>query len=33
MSSMAISFAEGAKAALLEMRDKAIKYGIITSLE
>lgn len=33
MSSMSIGFAEGAKAAFLEMRDKAIKYEIITSLE
>jgi len=33
MSSMPIGFAEGAKAALCEMHDKTIKYGIITSLE
>ena len=33
MSSMPIGFAEGAKAAFREMHDKAIKYGIITSLE
>ncbi|HAZ37545.1 MAG TPA: hypothetical protein DEF85_03715 [Clostridiaceae bacterium] len=33
MGSMPIGFAEGAKAAFREMYDKAIKYGIITSLE
>jgi len=33
MSSMPIGYAEGAKAAFREMHDKAIKYGIITSLE
>ncbi|MEA4902883.1 YecA family protein [Desulfitobacterium sp.] len=33
MSSVPIRFAEGAKAAFREMYDKAIKYGIITSLE
>ncbi len=33
MSSMPIGFAEGARAAFHEMYDKAIKYGIITSLE
>lgn len=33
MSSMPIGFEEGAKAAFREMHDKAIKYGIITSLE
>ena len=33
MSSMPIGFAEGARAAFREMYDKAIKYGIITSLE
>ncbi len=33
MSSMPIGFAEGAKAAFREMHDKAIKYGIITSLK
>ena len=33
MGSMPIGFAEGAKAAFREMYDKAIRYGIITSLE
>lgn len=33
MSSMPIGYAEGAKAAFREMYDKAIKHGIITSLE
>jgi hypothetical protein len=33
MSTMPIGFAEGARAAFHEMYDKAIKYGIITSLE
>lgn len=33
MGSMPIGFAEGAKAAFREMYDKAIKHGIITSLE
>ena len=33
MSSMPIGFGEGAKAAFREMHNKAIKYGIITSLE
>ena len=33
MGSMPIGFAEGAKAAFREMYNKAIKYGIITSLE
>lgn len=33
MSSMPIGYAEGAKAAFREMHDKAIKHGIITSLE
>ena len=33
MSSMPISYAEGAKAVFREMYDKAIKHGIITSLE
>ncbi|WP_446787516.1 YecA family protein [Macellibacteroides fermentans] len=33
MSSMSIGFAEGAKAAFREMYGKAIKHGIITSLE
>ena len=33
MSSMPIRFAEGARAAFHEMYDKAIKHGIITSLE
>lgn len=33
LGSMPISYAEGAKAAFREMYDKAIKHGIITSLE
>jgi len=33
MGAMPIGFAEGAKAAFREMYDKAIKHGIITSLE
>lgn len=33
MSSMPIGFPEGAKAAFREMHDKAIRHGIITSLE
>ncbi|WP_419822808.1 hypothetical protein [Anoxybacterium hadale] len=33
MSSMPIGFAEGAKATFREMYNKAIKHGIITSLE
>lgn len=33
ISSMTIGFGEGAKAAFCEMHDKAIRYGIITSLE
>ncbi|MEI7883802.1 MAG: hypothetical protein WCI30_00455 [Clostridia bacterium] len=33
MSSMSISYGEGVRAAFREMHDKAIKYGIITSLE
>ncbi|NLP14667.1 MAG: hypothetical protein GX383_09405 [Clostridium sp.] len=33
ISSMQIGFGEGAKAAFREMYDKAIKHGIITSLE
>jgi len=33
MGSMPIGYAEGAKAAFREMYDKAIKHGIITSLE
>ena len=33
MTSMSIGFAEGARAAFREMYDKAIKHGIITSLE
>ena len=33
MSSMQIGFAEGARAAFHEMYGKAIKYGVITSLE
>ena len=33
MSSMAVGYAEGAKAAFREMYDKAIEHGIITSLE
>lgn len=33
ISSMPIGFAEGAKAAFREMQDKAMKHGIITSLE
>ncbi len=33
ISSMSIGFGEGAKAAFREMHDKAIRHGIITSLE
>ena len=33
MSSMPVGYAEGAKAAFREMYDKAMKHGIITSLE
>ncbi len=33
ISSMQIGYAEGARAVFQEMYDKAIKYGIITSLE